>query len=487
MDIAAGAELAAVEMSRDWYRDPWGWPEITDTDWAGRDAGETLGLRREDGGYRLPHPPYFHPIDVPKGRRGMRPAVVQDPLSRLAYLSAARAASDTLHRDLPVWVYGWRSRGTGLAQGGTEWSNYVASFPRGDLGGSSSLRTDIASFFPSTTLAHVDPLVRGRLDATTANVIADVVAAHHSLEGRSGLPQRSFASEILAHAVLRPVDEVLDAALDEGRIEAARRWLDDISAEGTEDELPRVRRELQVRARHEGFELNDSKTRVGPVSGARFGLRRLDDVGRTDRLAGLELAVIERPTGFPKAVVQGVLLALTKRGLFDRHAEWCGVAVDLPHVADDLSRYLRAAAEADPSRWAALGLWFAAQSAGVPGLPDWTVAQLSLIFPAEDLPAPVWTVVRAWLEKSVNLQQFSIAVHRAGTVDPTSCRRMLRARADATGDPLMLRTVALGLLMTGEDPRSVRDIVERDPRNSLLLRWLRNHEWTAPDAARDFT
>ena len=53
MDIAAGAELAAVEMARDWYRDPWGWPEITDTAWAGRDAAEALGLRKEDGGYHL--------------------------------------------------------------------------------------------------------------------------------------------------------------------------------------------------------------------------------------------------------------------------------------------------------------------------------------------------------------------------------------------------------------------------------------------------
>jgi hypothetical protein len=28
LDVVAGAKLAAAENYGDWYRDPWGWPEL---------------------------------------------------------------------------------------------------------------------------------------------------------------------------------------------------------------------------------------------------------------------------------------------------------------------------------------------------------------------------------------------------------------------------------------------------------------------------
>lgn len=61
LDLAGGARLAAAEKYGDWYRDPWGWPELTLEFVESLDAEEALGLRRnEHGEYHLHDRPYFH-------------------------------------------------------------------------------------------------------------------------------------------------------------------------------------------------------------------------------------------------------------------------------------------------------------------------------------------------------------------------------------------------------------------------------------------
>src|SRR5690348_16596178 len=88
------------DITGDWYRDPWGWPEYdflfsNHLDWMMRRARAT-GIRSTTK------------IDVPKENFGIRPAIVMEPLDRLLYQSLVDAVSTDLIGNLPGWVYGWR-------------------------------------------------------------------------------------------------------------------------------------------------------------------------------------------------------------------------------------------------------------------------------------------------------------------------------------------------------------------------------------------
>jgi hypothetical protein len=88
------------EMTGDWYRDPWGWPEYEflldgNLHWLTVRANSNV-LRR------------VMQIDVPKENFGIRPAVIIEPLDRVLYQSLVDAVSKDLIGDLPSWVHGWR-------------------------------------------------------------------------------------------------------------------------------------------------------------------------------------------------------------------------------------------------------------------------------------------------------------------------------------------------------------------------------------------
>ena len=509
LDLTAGATLASRELYGDWYRDPWSWPELGINFAKGLDVEADLLLGRTAGGeYHLTHRPVFHLVDVPKTWLGVRPAVVQDPLSRLAYLSATQAGLDKLHSSLPDWVYGWRRRGDNIvASGGPEWAAYVASLPSTDTQ-NWGLLTDITSFFASIRPERLERLVYGRLGkVAAAHIIMDVVRAHDSLSARSGLPQRSFASAVLAHALLQPVDDALAAALVTANVIAVRRWMDDISAEGDAAALYALLMDLQERARQVGLELNSSKTHLSPSAQTVQSLRLEDlrEIGvpvtaiaagdysdevqfvpDLDLLHSLESSLLANPTGFPRTVAKATLVSLTKNNQFSRQEQWRSAAHMLPHVADNLGRYLRGAAEADPSLWPIFGEWFYQYQAYGWGRLDWVSAQFALAFPATHLPPPVMRVLQRWLESSASLQQVAIAVQRICTVNPALGRNLIRARVDRIVDPLLLRVLALGLLMAGDNEGIVRGVLARDPHNHLLLRYLEATRWQPPTVAKDF-
>src|SRR5947209_17068862 len=104
LDLASGCKLAITEMYGDWYRDPWGWPEYK---WL-RDSPQKIEVRgllkKQGSAFTLALPCSFHPMEVPKNRLAVRPAVLQDSLSRLLFATAVASNISLLHRDLPEWV-----------------------------------------------------------------------------------------------------------------------------------------------------------------------------------------------------------------------------------------------------------------------------------------------------------------------------------------------------------------------------------------------
>jgi hypothetical protein len=507
LNLPGAAALAATEMYGDWYRDPWGWPELAAPFVAGLDAEADLGLRKRADEYHLSLTPYFHLMEVPKALLGVRPAVVQDPLSRLAYLAAVAGNLAALHEGVPEWVYGWRVRdGGSLAPNKAEWASYTQTLPTADDEGF-GLITDITSFFASVDPEKLRPILRDRLgNVASLHVLMDVIESHNSLSSRSGLPQRSFASAVLAHVFLRPIDDVLETALSRAGVAKVRRWMDDISAEGDEESLFGLYTSLQSAGRQLGLELNASKTRLASASEASGDLR-LEDLreievpmnlllgGEYDDLVvepdlevllRLEDDILREPHNVKRPLARAVLKTLRDQALFDRWPEWLSVARYVPHAADTLSRYLRSAGDADAVDWEVLASWFDRYRSSAWGGWDWVSSQYALIFPAKGLPGSVESLLRTWLATSVNLQQVSIAVQRLSVSAPALVRTEVRSRVDRTADPLLLRVFGLGLLAAGEARPLVASTLTRDPRNGLLVSLLDNSRWQVPDVVKDF-
>jgi hypothetical protein len=98
LDIKKTIINVHTDMVGDWYRDPWGWPELR---FIVENDLEVLVGRLNEGGSRR-----VLPLDVPKENFMIRPAVVLDPLDRLCYQALVDVLSKTLIRNLKGWVYG---------------------------------------------------------------------------------------------------------------------------------------------------------------------------------------------------------------------------------------------------------------------------------------------------------------------------------------------------------------------------------------------
>jgi hypothetical protein len=511
LDLESGRQLAAKELYGDWYRDPWGWPEILSKGFVAKlDPAADLGIDKANVASSLK--PYFYPMDVPKSYLGVRPAVVQDPLSRLVYNAAVLNGAPDLHSGLQPWVYGWRLRGDEVAKNGPEWDAYVESLPTTDDAGF-GLVTDITSFFASIQSSRVCELVASAAGNTIPRqVIETVIDTHSKMLGRGGLPQRSFASAILANSFLQPMDDVLGAAYaswDQGVV-AVRRWMDDISAEGPEDTLYGLLLALQDRARQIGLELNSSKTQLTDASMTAKDLRsetlneievefrrmKLSEYSdeetvvpvNADVLRNLEAEILAAPDDFGRPTIRAALSSLRKYGLFDRSGDWRSMAHRIPHLADSLGRYLRGAMDAsffDPEVSSCVD-WFHSYVASAWGRQPWVASQFALAFD-ENVSNRITGVLAGWLESSSDLQQVAIAVERMSAIDPTSARDVVRARADRTSDPLLLRIFALGLLRAKADRGSITAVLDRDPRNGLLKQYLQTVNWEPPPVVADFS
>ena len=84
----------------DWYRDPWGWPE---NEWVAMKAPHILSARLNDRGSKR-----ALPVAVPKENFVLRPAMIMEPVDRLAYQALVDSISRDLIGDMRGFVFGWR-------------------------------------------------------------------------------------------------------------------------------------------------------------------------------------------------------------------------------------------------------------------------------------------------------------------------------------------------------------------------------------------
>lgn len=514
-DLEAAAKLLKLEAFGDWYRDPWAWFELDESLMPNIDLDHDLGFKKvvdkSIGGYSFDVTPAFHLLTVPKSFTGVRPGVVIDPSSKLVYTAAAAQLATRLHSDLPDWVYGWRLRDGQPSSTTDEWDLYTESV--GSIHGSRwALQTDITSFFASTDVDNLVADIKatgGRTAATDA--VEQVLGAHRQLSERRGLPQRCYASSYLANLAVRAVDDTVAAAMADGRIHAARRWMDDISVESEElQELYRLIIDIQAAMRRAGLEINTSKTHLtnGKRSHAllkadspeQMKLRSLAiandyaDLDDDDSATPIDFGPLERAEDRllknPKSANRGegamVLKALRKYEKTDRYLEWRNIAHQLPHLADTLGRYFALAIRDNRRAKGVLDRWFTLFEGSQWASVDWVAAQYGMMFASDNLPPGAVKIIREWLAHSRSLQQVSVAAQRLAASQPQLARTAMASRSNTEADPHIQRVLALGLASAGASQRDVARLLGRSPHHRLTVKALNKGKWQVPKASNDF-
>ncbi len=228
IDIKRAAATVSDDVKGDWYRDPWGWPEVK---WLAESRPEKVveRLRNHEYGWTTA-------IDVPKKNGAVRPGIVINPLDRLAFQCLADELSVEAAGDLPSWVHGWRLKRSSPRRGDyasnhDEWKLFSEKLKAGTSYFRFSAHLDIQSFFKSVdTNLLLAQLGRRYRNAPILDKLEGYFTTWQNQPNGSGIPQRSFASSVLIHTLLRPIDIHLDKLCKSMRSGtfAASRWMDDI-------------------------------------------------------------------------------------------------------------------------------------------------------------------------------------------------------------------------------------------------------------------
>lgn len=506
LDLAEAAKLLDSERYGDWYRDPWGWPELR-PEFVETLTEADLPIEKNGTKYRFAHSPKLHAFEVPKSFFGQRPAVMLDAISRLAYAAAVVPFAKSLEAGTPAWVFGWRFRNGTLARGTDEWQAYRASH--------STMRhslhageTDITSFFASVDHERLLMKLKARkMSGLSLDVVETVIRSHASLHYRSGIPQRSSASALLAQIVLSDVDEVIQSQINDGRIAAARRWMDDISFEGSFEDVYGLILEIQKELRTVGLEINASKTKVH-LSSARADaledqwrdlIEVTEETYESDEYPGLSYTYIsqedlsnaehrslQRPSETERTTLGLVLRSLRSYEDFDRVEDWMDVARMVPHGADHLSRYLRDAVSHKRLSVSRINAWFEQEHASDWPHTEWVAAQHAIAIADGIADNRTQRILGDWVRTTDNAQKLAVATQRMANFDPIGLRRSVLKRVDSCADPMLLRIFVLALLSVGYDSTNLDAILSRDPHNALLLKFLRDRNWKGLTPVGDF-
>ncbi|WP_281377150.1 RNA-directed DNA polymerase [Streptomyces harbinensis] len=500
-------------MYGDWYRDPWGWPELTwvinnpeDFPWS--------EVVHRDGNITLRREPRFEPTVVPKSRLGVRPAVVMSLDVRIAYAAAIAQVTSKLHAGLPEWVFGWRVRADKrLANNGDEWKSYSSFFHNSSMMESYALQTDITSFFASIDINKaVDVVYTETGDSAGARLIEKIVRSHDALATRNGLPQRSWPSAILANRYMAPLDNLVSQRLSSGQLTGAVRWMDDIYVTGEESKLYKFFLDFQSRVRELGLEANASKSRLGRLSEIRSDvlLEGLQEVPIPVRkrieilengsdvveaaveemdiewLRRLEESALHEPFSQSPATIKVILKTLRKHKEYGRFDQWLSFAEKLSHVADALGRYFRDAIKDDPRKMATYCDWYSDYRLTDWAAIHWSSAQFALSLPSSSGLETYKEVMAEWLEKGSDLHQVSVAAQRLAKIDPTSTKDIIRRRLDDEARPTFQRIYALALLNARDERSLISRTIKQDASNVVTRRWLEATNYTAPRVSADY-
>lgn len=502
LDFNAALVTLHYELQGDWYRDPWGWPEL---DWLVAHGTDALVARLNGTGVKA-----VARIDVPKENFGTRPAIVMDPVDRLAYQALVDVVGVSLVGDLKPWVYGWRlqtppERGK-WSPNKVQHSAFLEGISLSATFHTAALKTDIVSCFASIDIDRLSEMIESRCgNGRVPERIVDLVGGWSRVVGRSGLAQRSVASAALANMFLSPVDEVLHEFNWRGRRRVRRRpgglvtvaqvprvarWMDDIWAFGHDaGDLRKLQLDIQNALRATGLEMNHSKTALLEGEAVAFEVKQVQHSAVDEALLGDEpdeqplLELIEILLQAPSTASRTSLKFATRRmrehEVYDPVEQFAEHAREMPHAADALARLFR-----DSDYWRELPSWFVEYSSSPWGSIEWSVAQFGTAFPSK-LPLssdkrrlrPVVERLGKMLETEPPLPLLALGASRLAAWDPDEARPLLRGLAVSSSSPQVRRVLALALSNANEERAMLRRILGEFEENQVTAETLKTRNY----------
>ena len=498
LDFDLALKNLNTEFKGAWYRDPWGWPEVT---WVARRRRELLLSRlTRSGVWRS------YPIDVPKENFAFRPAIVLDPVDKLCYQALVDQLSFRLIGSLPSWIYGWRLRFKDPVKGryarnDYQYNNYRSRLRSLANGFGHGLRTDVVSYFANIDVDSIEEVVKTR--AGTSRVqerLLDLLRRWSFVPNRSGLPQRSFASAALANMYLGPVDDVIkhygmidNAKKGSLRSIAACRWMDDIWLFGDDGgSLRKAQVDIQRRLREIGLDMNLAKTEVLEGEELIKTVHRLEHSAVDSGFIGPSInkrplmdlidKLLDEPETASRTSIRFVTTRMHRHNVFDRVDDLIGVAHRMPHGADHLARLFHRS-----ERWRDLVDWYLDYSRSDWAAIEWSVAQFGTMFPSHSGNGNLTDFFGDSLSKGrSSLPLTSLAAQRLASWDADVAREVIREGRHTANHPLERRSLALAGLMADEEHRLIRQLLNEFEENRITLDMLEDKAWKPPALVSDF-
>lgn len=505
LDFKQAMRNAQTDMLGDWYRDPWSWAEAT---WCVKKRPDLLVGRLNSNGVRR-----AVKLDVAKENFGIRPAIVMDPLDRIIYQALVDRLSPDLSKGMRDWVYGWRlsrklPRRGRYVRNASEWENFLSTLTSLADWHLTVLKTDIVSFFASVRLDRLAEQVARRSGSSRiVERLFDLLDGWSTIPGRSGLPQRSAASALLANVYLSPVDDVLDyyGTLHGSRgplrwrsgrrVPSVSRWMDDIWLFGQDaGVLRKAQVDIQEALRDLGLNINLAKTSVLEGEAVDIEAKQVEHSAVDGALAtapeperfGPLNELVDRLVSEPeRASRTSVRFATTRMRdhTYARVSDFAEQASRMPHVADHLARLFR-----DSKYWHEMTDWYMDYATSPWGSIDWSVAQFGTMFPAS-ASKDVGDLKTHWAERlsAVNaLPLTSVAAQRLAAWDADLARVAIREAAKRADSPLHRRSLALAALSAGEEPAYVRSLLSEFEENQVTLAMLTDRRFRTVKVSADF-
>jgi hypothetical protein len=492
LDIGLALKNCHNDLIGEWHRDPWSWPEL---EFVTKKRTDLLVSRLNSAGVRM-----VSPIDVAKENFGIRPAVVMDPLDRLAYQAIVDRFSVPLIGKLPSWVYNARlSRRTptrGEYVNEREWSFYRARLKGLVTRYNFLLVTDVVSFFASVPIDRLSERIEQRAGGGhITERLLSMLAGWNAIPNRPGLPQRFLGSSVLANMYLAPVDDVLIrfGRSRRGRPFRLARWMDDMTLFGNnESRLRRAQVELSEAMRAIGMEMNVAKTKLLEGEHAEKEIQQREHSAVEAALnldepnyAPLDMLITEvlaAPETAERTTVRFVTRRMRQEEQFDRVEEFAEVAERMPHAADVLARLFR-----DSGHWEEMDDWLVDYAGSDWAVSEWSVAQFATMFPSdEEVSDSIFYFLADQLVAESSLPMLAVAAHRLAAWDPAEARVLIRERADSAAHPHERRILALAAIAAEEEPSFVRELLSEFDENVPTLEMLKARKWRPIPGAPDF-
>lgn len=499
LDLSRAVTNLHSELLGDWYRDPWGWPEL---DWLASHGRHIVEQRlKATEGWAVSK------IDVPKENFSCRPAVVINPVDRVCYQALVDRLSNHAIGDLSLSTYGWRlppgeSSPGHYATNANQWKNYrhhLKHLAYEDA----ALKTDIVSFFASVPIADLIDVLRTKAPGgAVLNRLVTYLEGWDRVDERSGLPQRSWASSVLANMYLEALDEVLDANAQRVMLNAVNgpsgswlRWMDDMWLFGSDaGQLRRAQTQVEAALRSLGLNMNSGKTRLlegddVTVEALRVEHSAVDSA--LDDLLGPNLQplsemideILEQKECASRTSIKFATLRMRQHGYFSRVDDVVEEAHRLPHGADAVARLVR-----DAERATSVLDWYLDYVGGSWASFEWSIAQYGTIFPTDDRADPrLVDLLEQLLNALPTLPLFALCCQRLAVWKPDAVRSAVRELARRTADPLHRRVLALSSLAAGETRPRVRSLLSEHPENQATLAMLEDNGFAPLRLKPDFS